>query len=142
MIAAREHLERWVHQQQVRRAVGQPELVAEPHLSAALGAAVRGFPQGFRWIEARDGTEIALEVDGPERAWAVRREAGEWQVAKSSGTPDVVLSMDVPTAAAVFSKGLSIDETRARVDVSGDQKVGQAVKEGIVAFFGRNEEAT
>ena len=28
------------------------------------------------------------------------------------------------------------------VDVSGDQKVGQAVKEGIVAFFGRNEEAT
>lgn len=140
MIAAREHLERWVHQQQIRRAVGQPELVAEPHLTAAVGAAVRGFPQGFSWIDARDGTEVALEVDGPERVWAMRRDAGEWRVAESSGMPDVVISMDVPTAAAVFSKGLSIDETRARVDVGGDQQVGKAVKEGIVAFFGRKEE--
>jgi len=141
MIAAREHLERWVHQQQIRRAVGQPELVAEPHFSAAIGAAVRGFPQGFSSIEARDGTEIALEVGGRDKSWSVRRADGAWGMAPTNGTPDVVISMDGPTAAAVFSKGLSIDETRARVDVSGDQKVGQTVKEGIVAFFGRNEEA-
>src|SRR5438876_1190444 len=77
LLTAREYFERWIHQMQIRRAVGRPGLIDERHVLPAVATAVRGFPQGFAILPADDGTTFTLSVSDAA-AWTVRRDGDAW----------------------------------------------------------------
>lgn len=102
-VAAREYAERWIHQSQIRRALGLSPLraeLAEPAMEAVvLGIGARNtvlgcFTVGEQAWEFRDGPTVALEPD---------------------------------KAVQVLSRGLTLDETVAAM--AGDEQLLESVAE-------------
>jgi hypothetical protein len=50
---AREYTEKWLHQQHIREAVGQPILTGRDFLFPVLDTFLRGLPRAYRGVEAQ-----------------------------------------------------------------------------------------
>lgn len=134
MISARELSERWIHQWQIRRAVGRPGLPHDPYTRAATAVVVRGFPQGFSVLPAPDGTTVAITL--ADDGWTLRRDGGTWSLTDgASAGATVRIDLDDDTAAGLFSRGLSVDDAQARLRIEGDEELAGALRFGLAAFF-------
>ena len=140
MIAAREYLERWIHQLQVRRAVHRPGLLESRFVVPAVAAVMRGFPRAFRPLPFADGTAVALAIDDADGAgWTVRRDGGDWSLHDGAAeTPTVRLGLDLRSAALLFSRALPREAVRASLAVEGQPEVAEVVVTGLAAFFGQS----
>ena len=138
LLTAREYLERWIHHQQIRRAIGRPGWGIDERWGVpAVAVAVRGFPLGFGVIPVDDGTTVTFAVDGGP-AWTVARERGEWSLFDGApADPTTRFSLDLETAALLFSRAMTRPELEARVLPEGDTELGGLVVFGLSAFFGR-----
>jgi uncharacterized protein (TIGR03083 family) len=123
----RDYTERWLHQQQVRDAVGAPPLTGREWLHPVLDLFVRAVPVAYRAVVREDGTAVRLAIEGPAGGdWTLRREAGAWQLlAGRHPAPDATVAMSDDTAWRLFSKGLGRDAARTRVRIDGDQALGE-----------------
>ncbi len=78
---ARYFTERWVHQQQIRTAVGRPGLDGPGHLGPVLRTFVWALPHHYREVDAAPGTTLALELTGSGGGeWTLVRYAGGWEL--------------------------------------------------------------
>ena len=100
-VIAREYAERWIHQQQIRRALGREDL-GEALASPAKEAVVLGFGSRF----AQLGTFTAGGQTWPFRA-------------------GVDISLDESKADAVLSRGLTVEETRR--SLHGETELVEAI---------------
>ena len=119
---ARELTERWLHQQQIRLAVGAPPL-ADPELSAAVfDTFLRALPHAFAGRNARPGTALVIEVRGEAPlAYTLEREARGWRLlAGAASSPAAGASLDEQTAWLLLSKGMPGAEARHRATLAGD----------------------
>lgn len=129
---AREYTERWVHQQQIRDAVGRPGLT-EPRLFApVLDAFVRALPHTFRDVQADEGTHVKLIITGNAGGvWSLVR-AGRWGLYRDVPTePHSTVTMDGDTAWRLFSKGLSHDVALGRTEMTGDRSLALRVLDTV-----------
>ena len=138
-MAAREYWERWIHQEQIRRAVHRPGL-HDPHFAVpAIAVAMRGFPQGLAPFPATDGTTITLAITETDNAaWTVGCDGKTWTL--YDGAPDhptVAISLDLETASLLFSRALTNAELTERVKPEGDPDLGAVIVAGMAAFFAR-----
>ena len=148
---AREYTERWLHQAQVRDALGAP-LLREPRLFApVLDTFVRALPHTFRDIPAPDDTTVALTISGPaggqwsliHAAATLSRQAGEralaqsgrvraWQLFRGvSEKPAAAVTMDTDVAWRLFTKGIAKAEAIARSTLSGDPALAARVFDAV-----------
>jgi len=126
---AREYTERWLHQQQIRDAVGKPGLKEPRFFAPVLDAFVRALPHTYREIDAEDGTLVALTISGEAGGkWFLLRVGDLWNLALDVSRPadaEVVVGQDV--AWRLFTKGTSPDEARSVVTITGDRRLGSRV---------------
>ena len=130
---AREYTERWLHQQQIRDAVGKPGLKERRSFAPVLDTFVRALPHTFRYVLAPEGAQVKLVISGDA--------GGEWSLVRRDERWSLYLDADVePTAAVVidqettwrlFTKGISKDEASANVTLSGDQSLGMKVLDTV-----------
>ena len=123
----RDYTERWLHQQQIRDAVGARPLVGREWLHPVLDIFVRAVPVAYRAAHRPDGTALLLAITGPAGGeWTLRREDGEWRLlAGRCPSPDAAVTMSDDTAWRLFSKGLERDAARRQVGIEGDQALGE-----------------
>lgn len=118
-VIAREYVERVVHQSQIRRAVGAPELdgrVASEaaRVSAHLLAAWLGEHR------AEEGTAIAISF-GDLGTWSWVRDGDRWRVDEgASGVPEATVSIAAGAAIRALTRGISAAELDRMVTVDGD----------------------
>jgi hypothetical protein len=137
LLAAREYIERWIHQLQIRRATGRPGLHDARFVVPAAAVAVRGFPQGFAILPADEATTFTLSVSDAA-AWTVRKDGDAWTLHDGApDTPAVTLALDLDTAALLFSRALTSAELTERLQPEGDADLGALIVAGLAAFFGR-----
>lgn len=118
---AREYTERWVHQQQIRDAVGRPGLT-EPRLFApVLDTFVRALPHTFRDVQAADGTHVNLIITGNAGGvWSLVRDA-RWALFRDvSADLHSTVTMDGDTAWRLFTKGISRKVALSRITMTGE----------------------
>jgi uncharacterized protein (TIGR03083 family) len=123
----REYTERWLHQQQIREAVGAPGLTSRQWLSPALDIFVRALPFSYREVEADPNTRIELRIGGEAGAtWTLVRSSQSWQLF-SGAVPDptTVVSLDQEAAWKLFSKALPPDQASREIGIVGDPRLGQ-----------------
>lgn len=122
----RDYTERWLHQQQIRDAVGAPPLTAREWLYPVLDLFVRALPYTFRDVRADVGTTVRMVIEGPAGgAWTLRRETDGWRLyAGEAPGPAAEVRLSDDTAWRLFSKGLAPAAARARVRIEGDQALG------------------
>jgi uncharacterized protein (TIGR03083 family) len=134
---AREYSERWIHQAQIRDAVGA-EPLSEPRLFLPLlDTLVRALPHTLRDTDAPEGTHVRLDVTGigpagtPPVGWSVVREAGGWSLFDSAPGSSAGVRMDGDTAWRLFTKGISKANALARVRIEGDRQLGEKVLDTV-----------
>jgi uncharacterized protein (TIGR03083 family) len=130
---AREYTERWLHQQHIRDAVGQPGLKEVRYLAPVLATFVRGVPRAYQGLEAPEGTAVALTIDGEAGGrWFVAREAGAWHLAgEAERAPQAAVVLEQETAWRLFSRGLRPQQARAAAILQGDVRLAERLLETV-----------
>ena len=125
----REFTERWLHQQQIREAVGAPGLNRKTWLHPVLDIFVRALPFTYREVEAGVGRKLRFEVRGDAGGtWTLVRFPQGWRLFVGSDPAAAAqVSLDQEIAWKLFSKGLSADEARRSIRIEGDLRLGQPV---------------
>jgi uncharacterized protein (TIGR03083 family) len=138
---AREYTEKWHHQQQIRDAVGAPPLTGRKWLFPVLDTFLRGLPHTYRETQADEGSSIVFIVAGEAGgAWSLKREGGAWALyvggdgADCDVRPDCEVRMDQDAAWRLLTKGLSREEAAARIEITGDGRLGEPVM-GMLAVM-------
>ena len=125
----RDYTERWLHQQQIRVAVGAPGLLQRRWLHPVLALFVRSLPHTYRTVQREDGASLVLEIVGDAGgSWTLLRADGRWRLyhgALPSSTAQVRMTTD--TAWRLFSKALKTDADKAQVAIAGDHPLGAGV---------------
>lgn len=119
---AREYTEKWHHQQQIRDAVGRPDLGSRRHLLPVLETFVRAIPHVYRDIEVPDDTCIQLSITGDSALpICLKRVDGHWQLRGAivdAPAAEVVLDGDV--AWRLWTKSLPATDGPSKIAVHGD----------------------
>ena len=123
----REYTERWLHQQQIREAVGAPGLIHRGWLHPALDIFVRALPFTYRAVEAQPGRSVRVEIEGEAGGvWTLVRGPDGWGLfAGADGNPATRVSLEQDAAWKLFSKSLSPEAARQRVRIEGDRRLGE-----------------
>jgi uncharacterized protein (TIGR03083 family) len=129
----REYTERWLHQQQIREAVGAPPLTARKWLHPTLDIFVRALPFTYREVQSEVGRSLRVEIQGDAGGvWTLMRAAEGWRLfAGSDHSPSANVSLSQEAAWKLFSKGLSSEQARRSVSIDGDLRLGQPMLEAL-----------
>ncbi len=128
---AREYTEKWHHQQQIRDAVGRPGLKEKRYFAPLLDTFVRALPRTFSDTPAPDGTVVALSITGDAGGrWFLLRKDEGWKLYLDLNVePQAEVSLDQDIAWRLFTKGVSGDESKARI--SGDESLGRKILDTV-----------
>jgi len=121
----------WVHEQDIRWAVGEPGHLDGPAADAALDRLTGsfGFVVGKR-VAPAEGTSVVLALSGPApRTLAVRVDSGRAHTVDPPSRPTVALSTDVGIYVRLAAGRLEGDEAldQGLVAVSGDPDLARRV---------------
>ncbi len=119
---AREYTEKWHHQQQIRDAVGKPDLASRRHMLPVLTTFVRGLPHAYRDVTAPEGTAVQLSLGGEATSvWCLVRGEDAWRLeAKVVADPACEVVLDGDVAWRLWTKGWSAGDEPSRIAIHGD----------------------
>ncbi len=123
---AREYTERWVHQQQIREAVGRPDLLERRWLHPVLDTFMRSLPRAYDTEEAPLGTSVVVTILGSAGGrWAIVRDAARSRlVASESVTPAAEVSLHEGIAWRLLSRMTSPGQAAGDIRLIGDRALG------------------
>jgi uncharacterized protein (TIGR03083 family) len=119
---AREFTEDWVHQQQIRAAVGIPGLTDPATLHRVLDTFLHAIPYTLSRHGHAGGT-LTIAVDGVGR-WCWQGAADRWRRSDEAG--QTVVSVDASTLWRVAVRMIEPEQALARAHVEGDQTLAAA----------------
>ncbi len=121
---AREFTERWVHQQQIRDAVGRPGLLDDEHLGPVLRTFLWALPHHYRDIDAAPGTTLVVWITGPGGgAWSLARQGEGWDLTEEEpDRRDAEVALSSDTAWRLLTGVLVPD---AAVELRGDLAIAE-----------------
>ena len=126
---AREFSEFWIHQQQVRDAVGHAGSVSDELAGAIVDTLIRGLPLTLRTHTGGPGTHLGVRVTGPgAHLWVATRTAERWQLARVQDLHacDATVELSFDTLWRLASRGISPDVAGRRSVLTGDPDLGHA----------------
>lgn len=126
---AREHSERWHHQQQIRDAVGAEPLLGRELFGPVLDTFVRGLPHAWRAVEAAEGAAVGLVITGEAGgSWTLLAGRRGWELLTGRAeAPAVHLEISQEAAWRLFTNGLDRETARRRVTVTGEPALARPI---------------
>jgi uncharacterized protein (TIGR03083 family) len=134
---AREYTERWLHQQQIRDAVGISGLKDRRMFAPVLATFVRALPHTYRDTAAPAGTLVRVSITGEAGGdWSLLRNDDAWTLhaANDAQPPAARITLDQDTAWRLFTKGVTPGAARAAATLEGDERLA-AVALNAVAII-------
>jgi len=124
---AREYTEKFLHQQQIRDAVGKQGILTKELFYPFIDILMFAFPYTFRQVDAENGTVVSIkittEVGGQ---WNIIKTEKNWQLTKEeSVNTNAQLIIDPNTAWKLFSKSWSPQDVINQVEILGDRTLGE-----------------
>ena len=122
---AREYMERYVHQGQIRAAVGRPPL--GPALTGpVLTAAVHALPRSLRHVSRPAGTAVSFTAEGDGGgSWQVVRTAAGWELDPAGAARPAACEVRTTIDGAI--KLLARDPAAPPLSWHGDPELAAAV---------------
>ena len=127
---AREYTELWVHQQQIRDAVGRPGGDGPALLGPVVDTFLRALPKALDGCARPVGTCVRFDVTGPAGgSWAAVRGPERWAPAAAddaAGGCAARVTTDQDTLWRLASRGITPEQARDRSTLSGDDALAHA----------------
>jgi uncharacterized protein (TIGR03083 family) len=121
---AREYTEFWVHQQQIRDAVGRPGARQPELLVAVVDAFVRSLPRALAGTAAPSGTAVTMNVEITEdvsTAWTATKDGQGWRLdRRANQSADAHIHLTADTLWRLATRGLGPSDAWGRIDIDGD----------------------
>ncbi|WP_026905299.1 maleylpyruvate isomerase N-terminal domain-containing protein [Pedobacter glucosidilyticus] len=118
---AREYSERWLHQQQIRFAFNNQELLDPKFYSPYLEIIMEALPYTYQKIKAEMGKTVALEVVGPAgKRWTITKDKKFWIFDDENKEADALIYIDQQIAWLLFSKGIRVEEAGQFYQIHGE----------------------
>lgn len=126
MHIAREYTEKWLHQQQIRDAVGKPGLMTQEFFYPFIETLMFALPYTFRNTVAEENTVVTVHVNGTiGGSWSIKRIKAQWQLVTADDAPPLAeITIDPDTSWKLFSKSLRPENVMDKVIINGDQQLG------------------
>lgn len=122
--AAREYTEFWVHQQQIRAAVGARPLDEPEFRGPVVDTFLRALPYTLRDVEARTGRQVAYTVTGSGGGkWTAQRTPDGWAIDRAAPTSRSPLASVTTDADTLWRLCTRNPVARDRITVKGDENV-------------------
>ena len=127
MHMAREYTEKWLHQQQIRKATNRPGILTGQFFRPLISTFMLGLPYALRNADAREGTilrvTIGSDVGG---SWAVVRQEGSWRFTNDTiHKLDAEVTVEPDIAWQLFSKSLRPADVHEGISVQGNAELAQ-----------------
>lgn len=124
---AREYTEKFLHQQQIRNAVGKQALLIKTLFYPFINTFMQALPHVYKDIPAKEGTIVSLivntEIGGQ---WNIIKKEKHWRFIESFDTaPASIIKIDPHDAWMLFSKGMTPDEAKQKAEIIGDKKLAE-----------------
>jgi uncharacterized protein (TIGR03083 family) len=122
---AREFTERWVHQQHIRDAVGQPGLKEPHYLAPVVATLVHALPRALHPVSAPAGTVVRLVVLGESGGrWIAVRGRERWVLGQDGGqVARATVTLDQDVAWRLWTRGISLEEARPPAKTAGNPEL-------------------
>ena len=126
---AREYTEKWLHQQHIREALGQPVLHGREWLHPVLDTFLRALPHAYRFHSAPPGTAVVLSISGAAGGeWTLLRQDDAWALySGQTSAPAARIRLSDDLTWRLFTKGIQPEEARPAVEVAGDAALGEEI---------------
>jgi uncharacterized protein (TIGR03083 family) len=135
---AREYSEFWVHQQQIRDAVGRPGANEENLTAPVIDVFLRAVPYALRNVAAKPGSALEINISGMGGGtWNARRGEARWALSRGAARqePRARVAVSSDTLWRVATRGIGVDDALARATITGDRPVGAAAL-SLVSIIG------
>lgn len=124
---AREYTEKFLHQQQIRDAVGKQALLTKPLFHPFISTFMYALPHTYKNVAAEMGTIVTLivntEIGGQ---WNIIKQENEWIFTESLNTePSAIIKINPNDAWLLFSKGMTPEQAKEKVEITGDKKLAE-----------------
>jgi uncharacterized protein (TIGR03083 family) len=135
---AREYTERWIHQQQIRDAVGRPGVTEAAFLLPVLDAFALALPVALSASAGTRGDVVELRAsDIEEGRWQAVWIDGRWHLADGvTREPTTVVAMSGEIMWRLASRGITSDEARMHTSISGSASQADAVIHLVAMIVG------
>ncbi len=132
---AREYTEKWIHQQQIRDALGKEPLFEKELYHPFIATMMCGLPNQYKNTAADTGTSVMVTIQELDEEWHINKTDEGWVLRRETRLePDSKITLDMDTAWRLFSKGITPDEALEKVKIEGDEALGK-VALGMVSVM-------
>lgn len=130
---AREYTERFLHQQQIRDAVGDESLLDDQLYHHFLYIFMQAWPYTCRDLDAKDNSLLKASVPGKGGGtWFLHRENGKWKLGDSPhGELLAETIIDRSVAWKLFSKSVRRENIEGHYEIKGDRQAGTKLLEMV-----------
>lgn len=126
---AREYTERWLHQQQMRDAMGDRSLLTAELYRPFLHIFLQAWPFTCAGLDADEGTVLKTTITGEGGGeWFLLRSEGQWKLSEAAGdmmAAETIIDGDV--AWKLFSKSVRKEDIAGYFTINGNPALGAAV---------------
>jgi uncharacterized protein (TIGR03083 family) len=125
---AREYMERWIHQQHIRDAVGRAGQTEQRFVQPVIAASMHALPETMQKHAGHQRETVVIEIDGSAPGtWSVVGDGQGWQLFEGAAQ-DAATRIKIASNEwwRVVTLGLRPEEARTRADISGNADLARA----------------
>lgn len=125
---AREYTEKFLHQQQIRNAVGKQALLTKTLFYPFIHTFMQALPYAYKNVKAQNDTIVAVivttEIGGQ---WSIIKKKNNWEfIVSFDKDPTAIIKINTDDAWLLFSKGMTPQEAKEKVEIIGDSELAEA----------------
>lgn len=126
---AREYTEKFLHQQQIRDAIGKQGIMTKELFTPFLETFMYAFPHTFKDVDATTGTTVSLKITSDVGGqWNITKTESGWTLHQTNTIhAQALVKMDPNTAWKLFSKSWKPTQVLPDVEIQGDPILGEKV---------------
>lgn len=125
---AREYTEKFIHQQQIRAAVGKQALINEAYFVSFVQIIMQALPFTFEHVSTAINTTIKINITPVGGTYYLVKQTDGWQLENEGKMPPIVdISLDSHIAWQLFSGSMSTSVAMQQANIEGDASLAQIV---------------
>lgn len=125
---AREYTEKFIHQQQIRAAVGKQALITDAYFTPFIQIVMQALPFTFKDVAAAVDTTIKITISPVGGTYYLVKQIDDWQLEKEGKLPPIAdISLDRHIAWQLFSGSMSTSVAMQQANIKGDASLAQIV---------------